>query len=698
MPKFDHFETLVDMKKTYLLLASSLIAFQPVVLHAQEQHEAAPHAAGDELFEVPLEDLLTLESTSVAKKRQRVSESAAAVYVINQDDIRRSSATSIADLLRTVPGLEVGEQQNGRTVVAVRGFKSIFTNSLLVMVDGRSIYVSTNSGVFWDQLMIPLTDIERIEIVRGPGATLWGANAVNGVINIITKHSGDALGAKADVRVSTKEQEGSVTYGERISDALSIRLSVNVRHDNGPTDSNGNDMSRRHFGKAFSGRIDYEPKESDAYTLQAEYSDGKYDFPFRYVSRNLLNPGYEAQQTENGFETVNVLGRWTHRVNENLDWSVQAYFDRVERTEIGTVTFNREQSDLDIGVRWKVDDTHEINAGVGGRIINDSMASTRGIVLSPTDNTDRWLSGYIQDDISLIGEKLRLTIGTKLERNNFTGFEVQPSAKLFVRPSSAFAFWGGVSRAVRTPSRFERHAIIDLLVDLPNTPSNPSPLPFYTLMLGNADIKAERLTAYEAGFRAQLSKDWSVDVAAYHNDYDRLSGFELIRVTPIIQPPIPFPLGLQGIVQFANIGKAKTWGFEAVVKGNVADWWKTEISYAHFNFKQPIDSLTGQTAQLLFPLQNSPKHSFSITNDMDLFDSVSLRSQLRHVGELLGGRVPDYFSLDGRLTYRIGTATELSLIGENLLQKRRVEFIQPSYQTPPAYVPRSVAVQGRIRF
>lgn len=686
------------MKKTYRLLATSLIAFAPAMVQAQDNDEPVTQDADDALFEVPLEDLLTLESTSVAKKRQRVSESAAAVYVINQDDIRRSSATSIPDLLRTVPGLEVGDQQNGRTVVAVRGFKSIFTNSLLVMVDGRSIYVTTNSGVFWDQLMIPLTDIERIEIVRGPGATLWGANAVNGVINIITKHSGDALGAKADIRVSSKEQEGSVTYGERVNDALSFRLSANVRHDNGPTDFAGNDMSRRHFGKAFSGRVDWEPKESDAYTLQAEYSDGKYDFPFRYVSRNLLNPGYEAQQTENSFETVNVLGRWMHRANENLDWSVQAYFDRIARTEIGTVSFIREQSDLDIGVRWKADDTHEINAGVGGRIIDDSMSSTRGIVLSPPSNTDHWLSGYIQDDISLIGDKLRLTIGTKVERNNFTGFELQPSAKLFVRPSKSFALWGGVSRAVRTPSRFERHAIIGLLVDLPNTPANPTPLPFYTVMLGNADIKAERLTAYEAGIRAQLNKNWSLDLAAYHNVYHRLSGFELVSVTPVIQPPIPFPLGLQATLQFANVGKAKTWGLEAIFKGNVTEWWKTEISYAHFNFKQPSDPQTGQHAQLLFPLQNSPRHSFAVTNDMDLFESMSMRSQLRYVGELLGGRVPDYFSLDGRLTYRIGASAELSLIGENLLQKRRVEFIQPSYQTPPAYVPRSVAVQGRIRF
>lgn len=686
------------MKKTSLILATSLIALHPSMLHAEEVDAPTAPSVDDGLFDVPLEDLLTLESTSVAKKRQKVSESAAAVYVINQDDIRRSSATSIADLLRTVPGLEVGDQQNGRTVVAVRGFKSIFTNSLLVMVDGRSIYVSTMSGVFWDQLMIPLSDIERIEVVRGPGATLWGANAVNGVINIITKHSGDALGAKTDVRVSHKEQEASLSYGDRITDAMSFRLSASIRHDNGPTDAAGNDLSRRHFSKAFSGRIDWEPRESDAYTLQAEISDGKFDFPFSYVSQNLLVPGYETEQTQNNFKTFNVLGRWTHRSNEQLDWSVQAYYDRLQRAEIGLVHLRHELADLDIGMRWKINETHEINAGIGGRIIVDNVISDPRFSFNPQRNIDRLISGYIQDDISLISDTLRLTIGTKLEKNNFTGFEVQPSAKLFFRPSKSIAFWGGVSRAARTPSSFERNSVINLLVDLPNTPLNPSPLPLYTSIAGNTHIKSEMLTAYEAGLRAQIDSNWSIDVTGYYNNYDRLSSFELVGVNPIFQSPIPFPLGLLAVTQFSNNGNATTWGLEAIVKGKVAPWWKTEISYAHFDFKQRNDPVAGQPVKLLFPLEGSPRHSAVFTNDIDVGEDVSLRGQLRYVGELLGGLVPDYFSVDGRITYRIGSGAEISLIGENLLNKRRVEFIQPNYQTPSAFVPRSVAVQGRIRF
>jgi iron complex outermembrane receptor protein len=200
-------------------------------------------------------------------------------------------------------------------------------------------------------LLIPLSDIERIEVVRGPGATLWGANAVNGVINIITKHSGDALGIKADARVSTKEQEASIAFGDRIGEDLSYRVSANVRHDNGPTDAQGNDLSRQWQGKAIMARIDWEPDARNAFTLQSEYSDGEFDFPFGFPSPNVLTPGFDFVQTENDFSTFSVLGRWAHRASDDLDLSMQAYFDNFKRIELGNVQIDRDQFDIDIGLR-----------------------------------------------------------------------------------------------------------------------------------------------------------------------------------------------------------------------------------------------------------------------------------------------------------------------------------------------------------
>jgi iron complex outermembrane receptor protein len=311
---------------------------------------------------------------------------------------------------------------------------------------------------------------------------------------------------------------------------------------------------------------------------------------------------------------------------------------------------------------------------------------------------DRWISGYIQDDISLIDDRLRLTIGTKLEQNNFTGFEIQPSAKLFFRPSPEFAIWGGVSRAVRTPSRFERNSDLNLIVELPNSANNPLPLPVFNHIAGNPDALSERLIAYEAGLRWQISPNWSADIAAYVNDYDRLASLDFAGASPIFVSPIPFPVALQSESIFANSSKATTWGVEFLLRGRVTPWWKTEIVYSHFDFDLADDLINGQPLRLLWDLNGSAKNTASITNDMDFGDRVSLRTQVRYVSELFDGLVPDYVSVDARLNYRITDGIDFSIIGENLFSERRVEFIQPSYETRTAFVPRSVAAQARFRF
>ena len=529
------------------------------------------------------------------------------------------------DLLRTVPGVEVANQQTGGQAVAIRGFNNRLTNSLLVMVDGRSIYVTTMSGVFWDQLLMPLSDIERIEVVRGPGATLWGANAVNGVINIITKHSGDTLGITAEALLSKRRKEVSLAVSDRITDNLSFRVSGNFRHDNGLVNANGDDISRRWIGKSLGVRLDYQPNSDDAFTVQGEYSDGKFDAPFNAVRQNLLNPGYDLIQTENDFETKNVLARWAHQ-GEKLDWTLQAYYDSISRKELNGVRLHREIGDIDLGIRWQAGSVHEINAGIGARIIHDRLDGTPAFYFHDPVNTDKWVSGYVQDDISLIPEKLRLTVGTKLEHNNFTGVEIQPSAKLFFRPNPKLAVWGGVSRAVRTPSQLNRHAEISFLVDLPGSPENPFPLPLYTMLRHGQDCTAEVLIAYEAGLRAQLAKGWSIDVASYYNDYKRLSSADLAGIEPLFLPPIAQPVGLKADVLIGSSGNAKTWGVEAVLTGEVTPWWKVEVGYSHFDFKINEDPATQQKPTLLLPPDASPRHQAKIENSFDFNDKIVSRS------------------------------------------------------------------------
>ncbi|MFM6852536.1 MAG: TonB-dependent receptor plug domain-containing protein, partial [Sphingopyxis sp.] len=650
------------------------------------------------LLDVPLEELLSLESTSVAKKRQRVSESAAAVYVITQDDIRRSTAGTIPDLLRMVPGVEVGNQISGGSAVSIRGFNSRVANSLLVMVDGRSIYVSTLSGVFWDQLLIPLGDIERIEVVRGPGATLWGANAVGGVINIVTKHSSDTLDTMATGRASARAQSISLSHGARFNDVLSLRVYGTYRHDNGLVDANGADLSRRVVGGMAGARLDWQPDVGNAFTLQAEYGDGSYDMPIALPSADLLNPGLVRTQSESGYSTHSLLGRWTHQHSDRVDWSVQAYYSQMDRVEFGGPAIDWAMADLDFGLRWQASAAHDISIGVGAREMRDELIGVPFLYADKVHSTDRWISGYAQDDISLIANHLRLTLGAKLERNNFTGFEFQPSARLFLRANAALAMWGSVSRAVRTPSRFERDAHLSLTVDMPGTPFNPSPLPVYSRMNGVPNRGVETLVAYEAGIRATITPDWSVDIAGYVNDYKRLTALVLTGMTPLFAAPIPFPVGLRADLDFQGVGRARTWGVEAALTGRVAPWWKVELTYSHFNYRMGAVPGMAMAPPLLFSLDASPRHQARWRNAMDFGDSVSADVSLRYVSALLGGLVPDYVSADARFSYRTDNGLELSIIGENLLQARRAEFVQLQYPSPMGYTARAVSVEARFRF
>ena len=659
--------------------------------------EAVSPAAGD-LFELPLEELLTLESTSVAKKRQEVSESAAAVHVITQDDIRRSPASTIPEILRMAPGVEVAQLADGSTAVTIRGFNSRAANNLLVMVDGRSIYVSTFSGVFWDQLMLPLGDIERIEVIRGPGASLWGANAVNGVVNIITKHSADTLGVNAVARASSRKQEASLSFGARASDNLSYRLYASYRRDRGLVDAQGDNLTGFEDAGSAGLRVDWEPNTQDAFSLSAEYSDGSFESPYLKVSEDLFNPGYVPTIINSDTGGSSIVARWVHRHSDDLDWSVQATYEEIARDELGQNRMKWAQADLDLGLHWKINEVHDLNFGIGARIMQDSVSPSPSLWLDPEENTDRWVSGYVQDDISIVPEKLRLTIGAKLENNTFTGWEFQPNIRLFWRALPELALWGGISRAVRTPSRFERAARASLTVDLPGTPTNPSPLPIYATLVGSEDRRSSRLNAYELGLRADLAADWSIELAGYYNRHDRLTAPALTSTSLLFAPPFAAPVGLIAEVGLASDTKATTWGGEAALKGQVTPWWKLRLNWSHFNYSVALDPATGQESALLAPLDASPRNQFALYSGFDISEALQVNASLRHVGQLKGGTVPAYTEADFRVTFQPMAAMDLSLIGENLLSAQHLEFIEPGYPAPPSYVARSVSAEIRFRF
>ncbi|QQN74300.1 TonB-dependent receptor [Croceicoccus sp. YJ47] len=687
------------MKKfATILLASSCLAGVSMLTHAQVD-PLLEATSGDDLLSTDLEDLLVLESTSVAKKRQNVDDSAAAVYVITQEEIRNSASSNITDLLRVVPGVEVGQITNGVTAVTIRGFNGRNSGSMLVMVDGRSVYVSTLSGVFWDQLNIPLHDIERIEVVRGPGSTLWGANAVNGVINIITKNSADTLGIRTSARAGLREQLVELSSGSEIGADSTIRINGVYRRDQGLQSLSGDDLGTAANEGAVGARFDWQPTARDAMTLQADYKIGARDTTTFNIDPAQIDPTPIPVLTAVDYNEFSVLGRWRREHSEQLDYSFQAYYTTVSREELGYFDFEWSIADLDFGANWRLNETHDVNFGLSLRAMSD-----RFVLIDPRvdfldrEGTDYWISGYVQDDITLIAETLRLTIGAKLEYNDFTGVEFQPGVRMFYRPNQDLAIWGAVSRAVRTPSRFERYADFQLAALPPNTGRNPSPLPIFTSFLGKPDAEAENLLAYEAGFRANIAPQWSIDVAGYYNFYDSLAEPTVIAVEPNFIPNVPFPLSLTTTAQFQFRGKAETWGLEALIKGQVAPWWHSQLGYSYFKGRTGTDRLSGERFNGFLPLDGSPEHQATLSNNFQLSTSLALNTQLRFVDELIGGQVPSYFDGDVRLRYEAPNGLELSLVGENLLEPRRFEFLFDTYPAPRSTVPRNVALELRYRF
>ena len=659
--------------------------------------EAAGDTRADELLDLSLEDLLTIESTSVAKKRQDVRDAAAAVTVITQDDIQRSAARTIADLLRMVPGVEVGTITTGKNAVAVRGFNSRVSDSLLVMIDGRSIYVSTLSGVFWELLTLPLNDIERIEVIRGPGASLWGANAVNGVINIITKHSADTLGTQVSAHVGTRMQDASLSYGQRVGDDLTYRIYGKVAREESLLDKDGNRFSDASRTLSAGLRVDWQPTTADAFSVAAEMNSVQLKGPFLRIEEDPLNLRLVPDTMSNDNSSASLVARWVHQQSETFEWSLQFALDHISAEEFSDVRLRWTQADLDLGLHWKASETHDLNFGIGARVNHDELQGTPYVWLDPAELTERWISGYVQDDISIIPDRLRLTLGAKLEQNNITGFELQPNARIFYRPAQDFAMWASASRAVRTPSRYERAAVFDVSVQPPNSEMNPLPLPLRGRLLGSPDRRSVTLDSIEAGVRWTFLPHWTLDVALYHNEYNRLPLPVMTAFDPVFVDGVPYPVSYAVDNSLSGEVRAKTRGGEVSLAGKLAPWWQVDLSWSHFTYSVEKDPFTGQPHTLVVRLDGTPRDQFMLRTGIDLPGEVSINGVLRHTTDL-GVGIPAYTEADLKVTYQAAPGVDVSLSGQNLLHARHATFTESAYPNPVNYVPRSVSAELRYRF
>jgi len=634
-----------------------LLLLSPIVCAASPESTQA-------LKLLSVEDLLNVEVTSVSRTEETLRTAAAALTIVSSEAIHRSGATSLPEALRSVPGLYVAQQNSNVWAVSARGFSSVSSEKLLVLMDTRSVYTPLFAGVLWDSQDYLLEDIDRIEVIRGPGAALWGANAVNGVINITTRGARATQGTYLEAGTGSFERAFvGMRHGGTLGDDAYFR--VYGRYFDRDTTDNPVAASDDDWRVGRAGfRADWTRNATDEFTLQADVYQGKVGqhSPAIKVTGRPEPVGALQVDVSGG----NLLGRWRRQRDDRSDTQFRVYYDRTKRDD-PTFIDEIDTVDLDFQHQFRHGTRHEIIWGANYRATSSRDRGKGVFALSPEDSYDQLFSGFIQDQISLT-DRLRLTLGTKLEHNDFSGSEVQPNVRLAWERGTGL-LWGAISRAVRVPTRLERDTAIDI--------SNPTANPVVRLA-GNPDFAAEQLTAYEIGYRWLPAPHLSLDVAAYHNRYTDLASLEF--GTPFLdtssgQTVIPI------VTRNLNDGVAQ--GIELQTEWAPLDTLRFTASYSYIDLS--IDA-SGQDLNGGVLLEGaSPKHQFGLRSSLELSPDVSLDVHVRHVTEIkslpafpTGDGLDEYSELDLRLAWRTAERWELSLVGQNLLHDRHYEFGPPA--------------------
>jgi iron complex outermembrane receptor protein len=644
----------------------------------------AQNLDADEILGLGIEALMNIEIVSASKYRQPLSDAASAVFVITQEDIRRSGAANIPEALRLAPGLQVARLDASRYAITARGFNGRFANKLLVLMDGRSIYTPTFSGVYWENLGPIVNEVERIEVIRGPGASVWGANAVNGVINIITKNAKDTLGSQIQVRAGNDKQPiATARYGLTLGDKAALRLTGRfARYDESVTKDGRRATDDGQLGGG-NFRLDWQPTAADNVQLQGGFSRG--EFGQDLVIPDVRPPYSRAVNTDARNTTAHFLTRWDHLLSSSSQVGVQFSYQRDDVEDV-FLARNRDTLNVDFQHTLDMGPAHRLIWGLGYRYSEDHFTNSPLAHFVPDDRADHLVNLFIQDERLFFEDQLRFTLGSKFEYNSYTGIEIQPSVRLLWTPDARQRLWGAVSRAARTPSRVEDSIRLDNLV----IPPNPlTPLPLVGVLTGNRGLDAEEVWAFEAGYRNWLGEHLSFDVATFYNRYNELIGYELGAVRLGQRDNIPV---LIQPLNFVNIdGVATSYGLELAADWRVREGWRLQLAYGFIE-----DDLNDT-------FSTSPRHNVSLRSAFDLSARLELDVWLRYMDDVLivtsrpnlNSAVDDYFALDLRLGWRASSDLELSIGAQNLLDNRHQESIQ-EFAGVPIEIERSL--YGEVRW
>jgi iron complex outermembrane recepter protein len=624
---------------------------------------ALAHAADADLLELDIEDLMRIEVTTVSKRAQPLSATPAAVTVITSEDIRRSGMTNVPDLLRRVPGLHVANIDSNTWAITARGGNSQFANKLLVMIDGRSVYTPLFSGVYWDVQDLLLEDIDRIEVVRGPGGTMWGANAVNGVINIITKEAAQTQGALVSALAGNVDRvHAGARYGGALSERAHYRAYAKyLRRDD--FEERAGVRAHDEWDVARGGvRFDWKPTDADHLTLQGDYYGGSSE------ETSLLR-----DQSQSDLRGGNAIASWSHVLSQDSDVQLRLWYDRTER-EGDLLGEDRDTFDAEFQHRFSPFARNDLLWGAGYRLTADEIDSSGSVAFDPEQRTVQLANAFVQDEIAVIEDLLSLTLGTKVEYNDYSHLEFLPNARALLAPSPHHSFWAAVSRAVRAPSRAEN----DVALLVPNGTAPPQ----FLQLDGDRGFESEDLLAFELGYRATPFESASIDVAAYYNVYDGLRSLE--PRAAIVNFPAP---GLVTVPLVAeNELDARGYGVELGGAWSVTDFWRLEAGYTLMILDIDQDDSADPTAR--GQEKDTPVHQVHGGSLVDLPWNFELDTQLYWVDNVSNQDVHDYARLDVRLGWHPIPQLELSLVGQNLGRPEHDEF-GPSFTALPTSVPRS---------
>jgi len=646
----------------------------------------------NELLTMSIEELMKIEVTSASRRSQKLSEVSSAIFVITQDDIRRSGATSIPEALRMAPGVEVARLGTDKWAISVRGFNGRFANKLQVLMDGRSVYTPLFSGVIWSQQDTFMEDIERIEVIRGPGATVWGANAVNGVINIITKKAADTQGTLLTGGGGSFERGFvGVRYGGKLNEETPFRVYAKA-FSRDPMHSLSGVSVRDDWQSARAGfRLDHS-RGIDQLTVQG-------DVFINSIGDSLLQPALTAPFTRLDIADAkekggNIRLRWDRNFSDKSSIMLQTYYDRVHN-QLAPWTKYAESFDVDFQHRLPLFIHHDVTWGINYRLYNNKVPETELTTFTPQQKTNHNISAFVRDEITLLPDQLRLSLGTRIDHNDFTGLEVQPSGRLMWTPNEQNSLWISVSRAVRIPSRGENDVTIAgrVMQSFPGMPTLP--VPVMMVVQGNNRFDSEKLIAYELGYRHQFASNASIDIASFFNDYSQLRDFRFGQMTQGvgIHSHLVLP------IFFGNQASAHSYGVEASIDWRPYEKWRLQGSYSYLNihmnssaeFKQ-LDSTSGGADKA------NPHQQFSLRSNYDFSERLQLNLWLRYVSGLTFYHIPNYVTMDAKLAWKPINNTEVFVVGQNLLSQHHQESQSDFIPSIPARIPRGIYAGIEWRF